>query len=121
MSGADSSGGNPEIDAIVDRVVDRIQRAMQVAEVPPSPVVRGTWQDQTAMRFLVDCGAERVGTDGRVPPDAEEIAGKIDHTLLKPDATAEEVDHLCDEARDHSFASVCVKGVWVKRCAEILD
>ncbi|MAE28326.1 MAG: deoxyribose-phosphate aldolase [Planctomycetota bacterium] len=48
------------------------------------------------------------------------MAGFIDHTILKPDTTAAEVDRICDEALRHRFASVCVNGSWVKRCAEIL-
>lgn len=36
------------------------------------------------------------------------IAGKIDHTILKPDATTESVKRFCDEARKYGFASVCV-------------
>ncbi|MEO0649091.1 MAG: deoxyribose-phosphate aldolase [Planctomycetota bacterium] len=44
----------------------------------------------------------------------------IDHTLLKADATLEAIDTLCREARAHTFASVCVNGVWVRRCAEAL-
>ena len=41
----------------------------------------------------------------------------IDHTLLKPAATAAEIDALCDEAKEYDFASVCVNPYWVKRCA----
>jgi deoxyribose-phosphate aldolase len=37
----------------------------------------------------------------------------IDHTLLKPEATASEVERLCDEAVQYSFASVCVNPCWV--------
>jgi deoxyribose-phosphate aldolase len=37
-----------------------------------------------------------------------QIARRIDHTLLKPDATREQVSALCTEAREHGFASVCV-------------
>ncbi|EMT50754.1 MULTISPECIES: deoxyribose-phosphate aldolase [Brevibacillus] len=44
----------------------------------------------------------------------------IDHTLLKPDATAAMIDKLCAEAREHDFASVCVNPYWVKRSAELL-
>ena len=54
---------------------------------------------------------------GRVHPD---IAALIDHTLLKPDATYEQIDQLCDEARQYGFASVCVNPIFVKRCAERL-
>ena len=45
------------------------------------------------------------------------LAGKIDHTLLRPDATGPEIDGLCDEALVHGFACVCVHGTWVSRCA----
>lgn len=44
----------------------------------------------------------------------------IDHTLLKPEATAEMIDKLCDEAKTYDFASVCVNPFWVKRAAERL-
>ena len=45
-----------------------------------------------------------------------ELVKLIDHTLLKPDATAAEIDKLCDEARQYGFCSVCVNTTWVKRC-----
>ncbi|MFC8688373.1 deoxyribose-phosphate aldolase [Brevibacillus porteri] len=44
----------------------------------------------------------------------------IDHTLLKPDATQEMIEKLCQEAREHDFMSVCVNPYWVKRSAELL-
>ncbi len=51
----------------------------------------------------------------------ESMASYIDHTLLKPDATSEQVDKLCAEALEHDFCSVCVNPVWVKRCASTLS
>jgi deoxyribose-phosphate aldolase len=44
----------------------------------------------------------------------------IDHTLLRPDARALEIDQLCSEALEHRFAAVCVNGAWVSRCAKTL-
>jgi deoxyribose-phosphate aldolase len=44
----------------------------------------------------------------------------IDHTLLKPDATVEQITKLCREAREYKFASVCVNSCWVRLCAELL-
>ena len=44
----------------------------------------------------------------------------IDHTLLAADATPASVQRLCDEAREHGFAAVCVNGVHVPRCTERL-
>src|SRR6185295_10307984 len=41
------------------------------------------------------------------------LAGAIDHTLLRPDATAAQLDQLLAEAREHAFASVCLPPVYV--------
>lgn len=49
------------------------------------------------------------------------IAKLIDHTLLKPDATQAQIKRLCDEARTHGFASVCVNPVWVHFAKEQLQ
>ncbi|MCC6318321.1 MAG: deoxyribose-phosphate aldolase [Gemmatimonadaceae bacterium] len=48
------------------------------------------------------------------------IADFIDHTLLKPEATLSDVEKLCDEAREHRFAAVCVNPSWVRTCADRL-
>ncbi|HMQ30958.1 MAG TPA: deoxyribose-phosphate aldolase [Chloroflexaceae bacterium] len=48
------------------------------------------------------------------------MAGLIDHTLLKPDATPEQVAALCDEAARYRFASVCVNPTFVPQCARRL-
>jgi len=48
---------------------------------------------------------------------AETLAAKIDHTLLKPEATSEQIDLLCDEAIEHGFATVCVNPIYVTRAA----
>lgn len=49
-----------------------------------------------------------------------EFCGYIDHTLLKADATPEQVEKLCDEAREYPFASVCVNGSYVELAAQKL-
>jgi deoxyribose-phosphate aldolase len=51
----------------------------------------------------------------------ERIAGMIDHTLLRPDATREQMVKLCGEARRFRFASVCVNSSWVALCARLLQ
>ena len=48
------------------------------------------------------------------------LAGMIDHTILKANATREQVERLCDEAVEHGFASVCVNSCWVALAAERL-
>ncbi|KAB8143329.1 deoxyribose-phosphate aldolase [Chloroflexia bacterium SDU3-3] len=48
------------------------------------------------------------------------IARFIDHTLLKPDATPEQIETLCAEARQYGFASVCVNPIYVPLAAKLL-
>jgi deoxyribose-phosphate aldolase len=50
----------------------------------------------------------------------QEIARLIDHTLLKPEATAAQVERLCEEARRYRFATVCINPVFVSLAAERL-
>jgi len=47
----------------------------------------------------------------------DELAAVIDHTNLRPEATAAQIDQLCDEAVEYGFAAVCVNPIWVARCA----
>ncbi len=54
-------------------------------------------------------------------PAADLVAGMIDHTLLRPDATEREIRSLCSEAHVHGFATVCVNPVRVGLCAEELS
>lgn len=49
------------------------------------------------------------------------VAKMIDHTLLKADATKEQIEKICAEAKEYNFASVCVNPAWVKRSAELLN
>lgn len=52
---------------------------------------------------------------------SEHLARMIDHTLLKADATKEQIISLAKEAKEFSFASVCVQPTWVLTVAEILQ
>jgi deoxyribose-phosphate aldolase len=49
-----------------------------------------------------------------------ELAQFIDHTLLKADATLQQVEKLCQEAKENNFFSVCVNSFYVKPCVELL-
>lgn len=69
---------------------------------------------------VVSAGAERVTSRlGGIPADLS-VASMIDHTLLKPDATPDQIAQLCYEARTYGFASVCVNPTHVKLCADLL-
>ncbi len=55
--------------------------------------------------------------DARPSQQITAIASLIDHTLLRPEATADDIRKLCDEAWTYRFASVCVNPYWVPRVA----
>lgn len=71
-------------------------------------------------RDVVGAGASRLSARlgaGQVEAD---LARMIDHTLLKPDATAEQISQLCAEARENNFATVCINPTWVSLAASLL-
>jgi deoxyribose-phosphate aldolase len=71
------------------------------------------------LRGVIDAGATRVGVHatGGAPAD---VASMIDHTLLKPDATRQQIEELCREASQFKFATVCVNPTWVATSARLL-
>ncbi|MHC4556213.1 MAG: deoxyribose-phosphate aldolase [Planctomycetota bacterium] len=52
--------------------------------------------------------------------DEKQLAGCIDHTLLDATAVEEQIERLCQEAKDYGFHTVCVNGRWVALVAEML-
>lgn len=107
----------------IKRVVDIILQELAAAgAVTPARC--------TCHGFAFDCcpqqvggvlaaGASRLGLHAS-GGGAGEVAGLIDHTLLKPDATATEIETLCREAAEFHFATVCVNPTWVAFCARLL-
>ena len=96
------------IEAVTQEVLTALTMRYDVCESPE------------AVRNVVANGADRVsfhGDEADVPMD---LARYIDHTLLKPEANAEDIDELCAEAREYKFASVCINPTWVRRAAESL-
>jgi deoxyribose-phosphate aldolase len=81
-----------------------------------SCVVRRPW----SVRAMEGAGAMRVGAPAGVGEVPANLAKLIDHTLLKPEATRDEVVKLCEEAKKHRFASVCVNTTWVPLCKSLL-
>jgi len=103
---------------------ERVGRARTVEINESSPFAAPLRQ---LMRVVQPEGqAETEATTNRVSYHSEgaespmDLAKYIDHTLLKPDATQEDVDILCAEAKEYGFASVCVNPTWVKRAAQNL-
>jgi deoxyribose-phosphate aldolase len=72
------------------------------------------------VREVVANGADRVAFHGEAADVPMDLARYIDHTLLGPDATADDIDRLCVEAEQYRFASVCINPTWVRRAANNL-
>jgi deoxyribose-phosphate aldolase len=69
----------------------------------------------------VNSGASRIGASPGVSVKDPGIAGMIDHTLLKADATEEQIRKLCEEAKQLNFASVCVNPTNVALASRLLQ
>ena len=79
--------------------------------------------NKEGVRNIVGTGAARITASvgiedaGGIEPD---LAGMIDHTLLKPDASINEIRKLCSEATKYNFASVCINPSYVPVCSQLL-
>src|SRR5262245_59340424 len=77
-------------------------------------------QCASEVKRMLDVGADRVSA---VAPDASidrSVASLIDHTLLKADAGYEDIRKICDEAKQHGFASVCINPSMVSLAGRFL-
>jgi deoxyribose-phosphate aldolase len=107
----------------LQRVIDVIVAELAVTGARPQTrcachsVVDDCCPDR--LRGVIDAGATRVGLHaaGGAP---QGVASMIDHTLLKPDATRQNIEELCREAAQFKFATVCVNPAWVALSARLL-
>lgn len=112
---------NGDIETLIEQITDAIVARLN-----------GDGMDQAAMcgctsecfnrcpermHRVVDAGAARIGLVLGETASAKDWASLIDHTLLKPEATDEDIKRLCEEAARYRFASVCVNPTWVKVAA----
>lgn len=129
--------GANDLDRLVDVITRRVEAELEKRLGPSSapapsgeqaPVVPcGGCQasgrcDTKAVVGSINSGAKRISTSGAVEaPPCGHVAPMIDHTLLKPDATREELRKVCDEARRFGFATVCVNSANVRFVASCLE
>ena len=109
-------------DQDIDRVVDRLHQILgPMTSVEPNGDCVG--DNPEAAREFVRLGATGLTSvapaerPGSIPGD---LARYIDHTLLKPASTEEQVRKLCAEALEYNFRSVCINPTWVSLAAELL-
>ena len=114
-------------DQTLERIIEEITRQVlvlvQEEGVQPDgggpPLSKGNYVHR--VQPVVSAGADRIAATLGVAPTDGALSHMIDHTLLKADATQDEIARLCYEARKHDFASVCVNPSYVRLCAELLD
>jgi len=70
---------------------------------------------------VLQAGAVRLSATLGTRPKDGSVARMIDHTLLKPDASQDQIAQLCYEARTYQFASVCVNPAHVKLASQLLQ
>lgn len=98
-------------------VTDLESLAAEAARLPKAPAAQGKAQAAQVVQAPAPARAEVAVTDDY----DRALARMIDHTLLKPEATAEQIVKLCAEARSYNFMSVCVNPGWVPLAAQKLQ
>lgn len=118
---------NAEFEQLVDEITRQVMGTLRDQKAAPSAASGCNCADGRCVRDcgdrvrqVVANGAGRISSGlGYIPRDLG-IARLIDHTLLKPDASADQIAQLCREAREYHFASVCVNSAYVPLCADLL-
>ena len=132
---------DPQVEQLVAEIQRRVLLRLQGAGGQTAPLAAAPLREQPcqdgpsencsacglcavrrpeAVRTLAAEGASRIGSAEGTGRAADDIAAMIDHTLLKADATSADVQRLCDEARKHRFASVCVNTSFVPQARRLL-
>lgn len=73
-----------------------------------------------AVRKFINMGVTRISNAPGGIRTPEDIARYVDHTLLKPEATVEDIKKLCQEALEYQFATVCINPTYVKLAYDII-
>lgn len=120
------------IDRLVEVISSEIRHVMQTQGYTPV-AVETMGSDSCAdclgqcaqkcpdkIRAAIEAGADRFTAKLGIGPVNPEVAHLIDHTLLKPEATIQQISQLCHEALLYKFASVCVNPTHVKLAAQLL-
>jgi deoxyribose-phosphate aldolase len=123
-----------DLDRLVDVISKRVEQelAKRRSPKPAPPAAEGVADckscparkscDPAQVIGAINAGAKRIGANpGIEAAPCSHVAPLIDHTLLKPEATREELKQLCDEARRFGFATVCVNSTNIRAAAQALQ
>ena len=120
---------------LVEKITSEVLKTLSVKQdtAAPTPPATGTvcppectvcylcvTNNPSGVRPILNGGASRVSSTIGVVNVPADVAKYIDHTLLKPEATQDQFEQLCDEAAKYGFYSVCVNSYWVPFCARRL-
>jgi len=108
-----------DIKRVIDLILQELAAAGAVA--PARCACHGLLYDCCPQQVggVLAAGATRLGMHA-TGGSTGDVAALIDHTLLKPDASARDVETLCAEAAQFRFATVCVNPTWVSLAARRL-
>lgn len=113
--------------SLIDKIVSQVLIEKALQEFYCHAGTCNGWErnviDQpVAVKNIIENGAERIAAGPGIGEELtnKDIARMIDHTLLKPEATPDEIKKLCEEAKTYGFASVCVNPCYVTLCRDLL-
>jgi len=102
----------------IDQPPDSHEHVLAMAQVAGKKLVGLVRQVINAMPTLDYLEPEEL--TAILEEEPHQLAGIIDHTLLKPDATSQQIEQLCQESLEFSFASVCINPIHVVQAVEHL-
>lgn len=113
-------------DQNIDNLVDEITRRVNARLTSEEPSAKSSKPESRTRRTeeprkRAPRGRNYQSSKREDAQPSAELAGLIDHTLLKPDASREELEKLCTEARKYGFATVCVNATNVRFAAALLE
>src|SRR5688572_15898359 len=117
----DNGSYNGNLDLLIDQITDAILARLNGDGTDQASLCGCTSECfnrcPERMHRIIDAGAARIGLVLGQTSTARDWASLIDHTLLKPEATDQDIKKLCEEAARYRFASVCVNPTWVRAAA----
>jgi deoxyribose-phosphate aldolase len=115
------------LEQIIEQITKQVLILLQDESFEPAATGQsGQLRKMSAQEFVVhiqpviNAGADRVASTLGMAPSDETLGHMIDHTLLKADASHDEIAQLCYEARKYHFATVCVNPTNVALCSDLL-
>jgi deoxyribose-phosphate aldolase len=113
-----------QLELLVERITKEVMIALNTQK-PGAPMTCEECKGQCALiceksKQIVEAGATRLALSPGVKHDPSAIAHMIDHTLLKPEATEDQIAQVCYEAKKFNFVAVCINPNWVALCRQLL-